>query len=209
MLHLRHGFRTQPHFVAYQGRRPAGPRPLDRPQRVRLCPARLDRAHAGAADAGRAICGSDDLRGFRAVGALMAVRAPLKSLLQCTIFGRDWSPCAMADRNAWTGSIRRWHHPKSPSKPYRPSAKFRLRIGTPAPIPSNRPANGAWHGGLHPGSQAIPSASSKPAYNPFVSHAFLSALEAIGFGLRPDRLGTAASAWPGSTARSPASCPAI
>ena len=48
-------------FRRLQGRPPAGARPLDRPQRLRLCPARLDRAHAGAADAGWAICRSDDL----------------------------------------------------------------------------------------------------------------------------------------------------
>ena len=36
MLHLRHAFRTRPHFVAYLGQRIAGGGALDRPQHLRL-----------------------------------------------------------------------------------------------------------------------------------------------------------------------------
>ena len=49
MLYLRHGFRTEPHFVAYLGRRIAGAGALDRPQHLRPAAADLDRAHTGAA----------------------------------------------------------------------------------------------------------------------------------------------------------------
>src|ERR1700694_3855973 len=60
--------------------------------------------------------------------------------------------------------------------------------------------------------------SSRHRYNPFVSHAFFSALEEsgsacarTGWGPRPvpGPPGDRAICWPGSTARSPASCPAI
>ena len=73
MLHLRHAFRTRPHFVSFWVERVAGAGALDRPQYFRPAAADLDRAHAGAARTGGALCRPDHLRGICA-GNLM--RAP-------------------------------------------------------------------------------------------------------------------------------------
>ncbi len=70
MLHLRHAFRTRPHFVSFWVNAVAGAGALDRPPYFRPAAADLDRAHAGAARTGGALCRPDDLRRFRA-GNLM------------------------------------------------------------------------------------------------------------------------------------------
>ena len=60
MLHLRHAFRTRPHFVAYWVDDLPAPGALDRPQHLRLATVDLDRAHTGAARTGGSLCRSDD-----------------------------------------------------------------------------------------------------------------------------------------------------
>ena len=85
MLHLRHAFRTRPHFVAYLGQRVAGPGAMDGAPSVRPALADLDRAHAGAARPRRALRRPDDFRRFPAGN--LSCGAPLKSRLQCTILG--------------------------------------------------------------------------------------------------------------------------
>ena len=72
MTQLRHAFRTRPHFVAYWVERAAGGGALDRPQHFRPAAAGLDRANAGAARAGGAICRPDDLRGVPAGNLIRA-----------------------------------------------------------------------------------------------------------------------------------------
>ena len=77
--------------------------------------------------------------------------------------------------------ISRWRHPKSPSKPSPPPAISRLRNGTPAPIRSRDPNSLENLDTLASnGIRTDFCASSKPAYNPFVSHAFFAAAEASG-----------------------------
>ena len=61
MTHLRHAFRTRPHFVAYWVNELPARGALDRPQHFRPAAADLDRAHAGAARARRAPRRPDDL----------------------------------------------------------------------------------------------------------------------------------------------------
>ena len=109
----------------------------------------------------------------------------------------SWSPCAMADRNAWPvltvdGVIR--NNPRS--SVFR-QPRSRLRSGTPAPIrpPATEPRRRStrW---LQPPPCWLLRWFKASRYNPFVSHAFFSALEASGFGLRADRLGAAPSARP-------------
>ena len=121
-----------PHPAAFRrlvGGRASGRGTLDRAQHFRLPVADLDGAHGGTARHCRASCRSDD---FRRVSSRKPDAPPhLKSQVQCTIFGighhARWLIAAM------TGSSRRWHHPKSPSKRYPRSARFRLTNGTPAP----------------------------------------------------------------------------
>ena len=61
MTHLRHAFRTRPHFVAYWVNELPAAGALDRPQYFRPAAADLDRAHAGPARPRRAPCRPDDL----------------------------------------------------------------------------------------------------------------------------------------------------
>ena len=75
MLHLRHAFRTRPHFVAFWVNQLPAAGALDRPPCVRPAAPDLDRAHAGAARARGALRRPDDFRGLCAV-KLSAFRRP-------------------------------------------------------------------------------------------------------------------------------------
>ena len=66
MLHLRHAFRTRPHFVAYWVDELPSAGALDCPPHLRPAAADLDRAHAGAAARAARYADQMIFEGFRA-----------------------------------------------------------------------------------------------------------------------------------------------
>ena len=119
----------------------------------------------------RTLCQPDDFRGFCA-GNLMNFRAlevtggNATSLQEIALKGSPW---AMADRNPVTGFKTSMDLSEITLKPSRPSARLRLRTGTPVPI---RRRSGTLDG-LDTLAAARSPKDSAPksgiGYNPFVS----------------------------------------